>query len=117
MRRELLYLKDIIEAIERIDRYLSQVERERFFAEELLQDGVVRNLEIIGEAVKNIPDSTRQSRPQIPWQEIMRMRDRIAHHYFRIDLEIVWETATRNLSVLKEAVVTLIEDIENGENA
>ena len=117
MRRELLYLKDIIEAIERIDRYLTQVERDRFFAEELLQDGVVRNLEVIGEAAKNIPDSIRQGRPQIPWREIMRMRDRITHHYFRIDLEIVWETATQNLSVLKEAVVTLIEEIENGENA
>lgn len=117
MRRELLYLEDIVKAIERIERYLFQVERDRFFAEELLQDGVVRNLEIIGEAAKNISEETRQRQSQVPWPEIMRMRDRLAHHYFRLDLEIVWETATQNLSALKEAVTTLLKEIENGENS
>ncbi len=70
MRSERERLLDILEAIERIERYLSQVERDRFFSEELLQDGVVRNLEIIGEAVKNISDATRQRQSQIPWPEI-----------------------------------------------
>lgn len=89
MRLELLYLKDILEAVARIERYLAQIDRVRFFQETLYQDAIIRNLEIIGEAVKNISEPTRQKRPQIPWPEMRRMRDRLTHRYFRVDLDIV----------------------------
>jgi len=112
MRREVLYLKDILDAIARIERYLTQVERATFFQETILQDAVVRNLEIIGEAVKNLPETIRQKQPQTPWQAMRRMRDRLAHHDFRVDLEIVWETATQDLTALKVAVTQLIKELE-----
>ena len=89
MRHERLYLNDVLEAIERVESYLAPVDRATFFQETLRQDAVVRNLEIIGEAVKNISEVTRLKQPQMPWQAIARVRDRLAHHYFRVDLEIV----------------------------
>ncbi len=112
MRHELLYLKDVIEAIERIERYLVSAGRETFFAETIWQDAIVRNLEIIGEATKQISEATRLRRPHVPWQAIARMRDRLAHHYFRVDLEIVWKTATQELPVLKAAVAELLKELE-----
>ena len=112
MRLERLYLKDIIEAIERIERYLASIDRATFFEETLWQDAVVRNLEIIGEATKQISEATRLKQSHVPWQAIARMRDRLAHHYFRVDLEIVWKTATQELPVLKAAVAELLKELE-----
>ena len=70
----------------------------------MMQDAVVRNVEIIGEAAKSLSQEIRDEIPEIEWREIMRMRDKIVHHYFRIDLETVWQTAKHDVPALAEAL-------------
>ncbi len=112
MRRELAYLDDIIECIERVEKYLTGVDEPAFQTSQLLQDAVVRNLEIIGEAVKNLPEEVRQKQPQIDWRDITRMRDKLIHHYFRLNLQVVWATATQDMAPLKTAVTALLNELE-----
>ena len=75
----------------------------------MLQDALVRNIEIIGEAVKNLTQATKDLNPEISWSQISRMRDKIAHHYFRINLDVVWQTVNEDLPVLKEQVDAIYE--------
>lgn len=67
----------------------------------MLQDAIVRNIEIIGEAAKNLSEKLRMASPQIAWRDIMRMRDKIVHHYFRIYVDVVWQTLQTDIPVLK----------------
>ena len=88
---------DILECFQKISQYLSGVTKQEFENNPMLQDAVVRNIEIIGEASKCLSTEFRDQKPNIEWQEIMRMRDKIIHHYFKIDLGLVWETASRDI--------------------
>lgn len=72
------------------------------------QDAVIRKLEIIGEAVKQLSDATKRSRPEIPWKQIAGMRDQLTHHYFGVDLALVWRVVERDLPALKAAVTALL---------
>ena len=74
----------------------------------MAQDAVLRQLEVIGEAVKKLTPSTRERRPDIPWREIAGMRDVLIHQYFSVDLEQVWEATQRDLSPLRQAVEELL---------
>ena len=77
---------------------------EQFFADEKTAFAVMRALEIIGEATKNIPQSIKENYPDIPWKEMAGIRDKLIHDYFGVDLEVVWNTATEDLFELKEKV-------------
>jgi uncharacterized protein with HEPN domain len=112
MRRELAFLEDILDCIDCVESYLAGVNEEAFQASRLLQDAVVRNLQIIGEAVKNVTEETKQKHPHIDWRNIARTRDRLVHHYFRVDLQIVWDIATNELSPLKTAVTELLKELD-----
>jgi len=101
-RTDDLFIYDIIEACERVGTYLDGVERKRFDTDSMIQDAVVRNIEIIGEAAKNISAETKDEHPKIAWREIARMRDKIVHHYFRLNMDIVWQTATVDIPDLLE---------------
>lgn len=104
------YLAHILEAIARIDKYTEDIDEVGFLRNEMIQDAVLRNLEIIGEAARNIertaPEFAAQH-PEIPWAVIYTMRNRIAHGYFQVDLEIVWRTVQRSLPELADAVAKL----------
>lgn len=76
------------------------VDREAFIADREKQFAVVRALEIVGEAAKTVPQSVRDLAPQIAWRQITAMRDKLIHHYFGVDTEIVWESATKDVPVL-----------------
>ncbi len=104
-----LYLADIAESCERIHRYIDGVEFDDFILDEMRVDAVARNLEIIGEAVKNVPVEIRQLRPEIEWKKIARFRDIIAHHYFKIDYERVWDIARNKVSDLRSAAREMLE--------
>lgn len=94
------YLSHIVQAIERIDLYLEGVEKERFLQDTLLQDAVIRNLEIVGEASRNIlrADADFPARhPELPLQSAYEMRNILAHGYFEVDLVVVWDTVKRDL--------------------
>lgn len=106
------YLGHIAEAIERIERYTAALDEERFGRDELVQDAVIRNLEVIGEASRNItrdhPDFAA-AHPELPLSFAYEMRNVLAHGYFKIDLGIVWRTVQRALPGLREQVTTLIQ--------
>ncbi len=112
-----LYLADIVESCGRIRSYVAEMTYEEFILDNKTVDAVVRNLEIIGEAVKNLPDEVRDLRPEIEWKKVARFRDVIAHHYFKIDYDRVWnitqtkiqelETAAQQMLVTRAAVEDL----------
>ncbi len=102
MDRDKLYLEHIIEAIGRIKRYTDGMTVENFKKDPLIQDGVVRQLEIIGEAARVISETTKTKYPKIPWYDISGMRNRLIHEYFQVDIDLVWKTVTQDLQVLLE---------------
>lgn len=109
-RTDDLFTFDIIEACERIGDYLNGVDRDKFDSDKMIQDAVVRNIEIIGEAAKNISAETKDEHPKIAWREIARMRDKIVHHYFRLNMDIVWQTATVDIPDLLEKLRPAADD-------
>lgn len=106
------YLKDILESISKIENYTKNISFNDFVRDELIKDGVVRNLEIIGEAVKNIPDDIKNKRPEVEWKKIVGLRDILIHAYFGIDDEIVWDVVKSRLLELKEKIAEIRSEIE-----
>lgn len=104
-----IYLRHILEAIVQIDQYLSSVSHQQFSDTKLLQDGVIRQLEIIGEATKHLLEHTRNKAPDVPWRSMAGMRDKLIHQYFGVDINAVWSTATQDLPSLKQTIKTLLE--------
>lgn len=102
-----VYCRHIIESIELIEKYLDKKTFSDFEAEIGLQDMVIRRLEIIGEAVKNIPEEIRIEKENIRWKQISGMRDKLIHHYFGIDVHLVWNVVENNLPELLKAVKEL----------
>lgn len=96
-------LEDILEAIFRIERYAARG-RAAFERDELIQNWFVRNLQIIGEAARALPEETRNSAPDIPWSNIIGMRHILVHDYFNIDTETVWRVIERDLPTLKQQI-------------
>jgi uncharacterized protein with HEPN domain len=101
------YLRHILDAIERIERYTS-VGRDRFLAETHWQDATIRQLEIVGEAVKRLSAETRNRMPTVPWKDIAGMRDFLIHDYFGVDLDTVWATSQTDVPALRLAVEELL---------
>jgi uncharacterized protein with HEPN domain len=106
VKDERVYLGHIRDAINDIEEYTA-VGRDAFMVERMRQDAVIRKLEIIGEAVKQLSNVTRERRPEIPWKQIAGMRDRLTHGYFGVDLTLVWRVVERDLPALKAAVMAL----------
>jgi len=101
------YLGHILQAIERIERYTDELDEAGFQQNELVQDAVIRNLEIVGEASRNIERHFPEfaaAHPEIPFSFAYQMRNAISHGYFKVDLEIVWKTIQRNLPGFSEQV-------------
>ena len=103
-RANLLHVRD---AIERIFEYTADGQ-EAFFAENKTQDAVVRNLEIIGEAVKNLSRELRDAHTDIPWRQIAGMRDKMIHEYFGVNLQLVFDVVRLELPKLKDKVDTIL---------
>jgi uncharacterized protein with HEPN domain len=101
-------LLDILEAIARIERYVA-LGKARFLEDELIQVWIVHHLERIGEAAARLGREFHEAHPQVPWREMVAMRNLLVHEYFSVDLEEVWETAVRDLPLLKAQIQTLLE--------
>lgn len=104
-----LYIDDIIEAIEKIEKYVKGLTFDEFARDTKTIDAVIRNFEIIGEATKHIPEEVRQKYPDVPWRDMAGMRDKLAHEYFGIMLEIVWKTIKKRLPELKPLIKELLK--------
>jgi uncharacterized protein with HEPN domain len=100
-RRNADLVEDIIEAITRIERYTTGLTLDAFLADTKTQDATVRNLEIIGEAVKGLSPDFRKKHPSVPWQEIAGMRDRLIHDYVGVNWDIVWDVLQMKLPELR----------------
>lgn len=110
-REHKAYCEDVLECIRKIETYTKDLSFENFTLNELIQDAVVRNLEIIGEAVKKLPDELKIIRPEIQWRNIAGLRDIIAHDYFGLDYEIVWDVVKNKLPELGSAVAEVKEKV------
>jgi len=106
------YLEDIVEGAEKIERFTDGMTFEEFERDEKTVDAVLRNLEVIGEAAKNVPEDVRREYSEVPWSEMAGMRDKLIHGYATIELEIVWTTVQEDVPELVPALQAVMDDLE-----
>lgn len=106
-----ILLLHILESIKNVEDYLVGKTKKDFLEFELLQDAFIRRLEVIGEAVSQIPDDVRHAFPKVPWQEIAGMRNKLIHEYFIVDLDLVWEVVQKDIPQLKKQIAQVLEEI------
>jgi uncharacterized protein with HEPN domain len=109
MRDWSLYLKDILAAIDSIERFVAGMDLEGFKADDKTASAVVRKFEIIAEAAKHIPDEIRQKYPNIPWKEMAGMRDKLTHFYFGIDYALVWTAIKERLPQIRPEIERILQ--------
>ena len=107
----LLFLTHIFESIEYIEEYTFGKDFEEFLEDTQLQDSVIRRIEIIGEAAKNLNDDIKEQYPDVPWKDIIGMRDVVVHGYFGVDPKIVWNVVIKDIPSLKNQIETIIAAI------
>jgi uncharacterized protein with HEPN domain len=99
-----VYFEDILNAITNIEKYTEGLSFKEFSVNSLVRDAVIRNLEVIGEAVKDLPEEVRQKIPGVNWRRIAGLRDILIHRYFEVDVEIMWDVIRSELPVLKSSI-------------
>jgi uncharacterized protein with HEPN domain len=102
-----IYLKHMSDAINKIIRYVGKIKRAEFLKDELVQDGVIRQIEIIGEAAKRLSRNFQENHPQIPWKDIVGMRNKLIHDYMGVDTGAVWDTVKKDIPILKKQIDAL----------
>lgn len=107
-----IFISHILESIERIKDYMRNIAKENFLKSPQVQDAVIRRIEIIGEAVRNISKVIRESYPEVSWREIAGTRDMLIHEYFAVDLEVTWNTIITDLPKLERQLKKVLEDLE-----
>ena len=103
-----VYLKHILDAIDRIEEYTRGVGYEDFMKTNLVQAGVIREIEIIGEATKRLTSGFKERYSDMPWKQMAGMRDKLIHDYFGVDLDAVWDTIERDIPVLKGSITDIM---------
>ena len=109
-KEPIFFLQDIKISVTKIFKYTANIDYQEFVSNDMVKDAVERNFEIIGEAVKNLPEDFRNKYPNIPFKQIAGMRDKLIHDYFGVDYEIVWKTIKDKLPQFSEDIEKLIVD-------
>ncbi|PIN91242.1 hypothetical protein COU57_01430 [Candidatus Pacearchaeota archaeon CG10_big_fil_rev_8_21_14_0_10_32_14] len=112
MKDDSVFLKHILENIDDISEFTKNITKKDFLSNKEKQNAVVRSLEVIGEAAKNISETMKEKYPKVPWKEIIGTRDKIIHHYFGVDLDIVWDIIKINLPDLNKNIKKIITELE-----
>jgi len=106
---ETVFIAHILESIENIETFMENVSKESFFDNKEKQSAIIRQIEIIGEAVKNLPSNFTTKHSNIPWKNIAGMRDKLLHHYFGVDIEKVWKVVKEDIPELKKQIKKIKE--------
>jgi len=107
-----IFLKHILDSINLIEKYTEGVTEKEFLQSVEKQDLVTRRLEIIGEATHNLPEEFRDGHPEIAWNKAMATRNILIHHYFGIELDIIWDTVTKSLPIFKKQIQELLKKLD-----
>ncbi len=107
-----VYIEDILDSITKIQQYTQTIDEQDFLTNTQLQDAVLRRLEIMGEAVKNIPQAFRDRYPQIPWKKIAGLRDVLIHEYFGVNIHRAWKVSKQDIFVLSDELKKVKKDLE-----
>ena len=110
-RGDSLFVRHMRDAIDRMTSYLEGVTKEEYARDFVLQDAVVRQLEILGEAACRVSGETTGAHPEVPWSKVTGMRHRLIHDYFEVDIDLVWATATDRAAELRPTLVALLEEM------
>jgi len=107
-----IFIEHITESIDKIEEYSENLTKEKLIKDSIIQDAIVRRIEIIGEAAKNLSDDFKEKNSFIPWREIIGTRDKIIHHYFGVNLDMIWEIITINIPDLKIKILKIKKELE-----
>jgi uncharacterized protein with HEPN domain len=111
-RDDSVYLNHILDSISQLEEYTKGLTKEEFLSTRLVQDGTIRQIEIVGEAIKNVSENLKEMYPDIPWKEIAGMRDKLIHNYFGVDIDAVWDAVKKDIPTLKEEILKIMEDLQ-----
>ena len=106
------YLKDMLDAIEKIQQFVDGMDFGKFSSDSKTVFAVIRALEIIGEASKKIPETTKRQNPDLPWRGMSGIRDKLIHEYFGMNLQVVWNTVNEDIPKIKPGISAMLENIE-----
>ncbi len=113
-RDDAVYLRHVLDAATKIEAYIQGIDEETFLARSLVQDAVIRQIEIMGEAVKRLSGELRAKYAHIPWQDIAGMRDKLIHDYFGVDVGQVWLTARDDVPTLRTEIMRILGETPPG---
>lgn len=112
MKDAAIFVRHILDSIEKIGEFTEGISKERFLDSVQVQDAVIRRLEILGEAAKNIPEEILKKYPDVPWNKIIRTRDKLIHRYFGVDIDLTWDIVKDDLPDLKEKIIKILKELE-----
>ncbi len=113
MKDDSVYLKHMLQAISRIESYTEGISRKEFANKTLIQDAVIRQIEIIGEASKQVSSDLKKKSLSVPWKDIAGMRDKLVHDYLGVDINAVWATVEKDLPELKKQIKSVLDSLHN----
>ena len=112
-----LYLNDIIQAMRKIEKYSQGLNYDSFVNNDMVIDAMLRNIEVIGEAAAQIPDTIKQQYSHIPWKKIIGLRNIVIHEYFGVDLDNIWKIVTENIPEAKQRLVEMFDELDKKEHS